>query len=100
MKYLKENWQELCIVSIAVFVIGTIMICTWKYSNYALYGRISTLESHTNTLAKMVQESHSNIMNLRDAVVAINKNSDTLLKMVQQEQYQLDVITQYISHKD
>jgi hypothetical protein len=68
MNYLKENWQELCIVSIAVFVIGTIMTCTWKYSNYALYGRITTLESHTDTLAKMLQ----------------------------QQQYQLDVITEYI----
>ena len=55
MNYLKENWRELCIVSIAVFVIGTIMICTWKYSNYALYGRISTLESHTDTLAHAYQ---------------------------------------------
>ena len=68
MNYLKENWRELCIVSIAVFVIGTIIICTWKYSNYALYGRISTLESHTDTLAKMIQ----------------------------QEQYQIDVLTEYI----
>jgi hypothetical protein len=54
MKYLKENWQELCIVSIAVFVIGTIMICTWKYSNYSLYDRISMLEDHTNRLARQI----------------------------------------------
>jgi len=55
MNYLKENWQELCIVSIGVFVIGTIMICTWKYSNYALYSRISTLESHSDTLSHAYQ---------------------------------------------
>ena len=55
MNYLKENWRELCIVSIAVFVIGTIIICTWKYSNYALYGRISTLESHLETVGHAIQ---------------------------------------------
>ena len=55
MNYLKENWRELCIVSIAVFVIGTIMICTWKYSNYSLCGRIYTLESHLDALAHVYQ---------------------------------------------
>ena len=68
MNYLKENWRELFAVIGIALLLSFIFYHTWKYSNYALYGRISTLESHTDTLAKMVQ----------------------------QEQYQVDVITEYI----
>ena len=55
MKYLKENWRELFAVIGIALLLSFIFYHTWKYSNYALYGRISTLESHLETVGHAIQ---------------------------------------------
>ena len=68
MNYLKENWRELGLFILSGAIIGFIFSVTWKYSNYDLYDRIKTLESHTDTLAKMVQQEQYQIDILVEAI--------------------------------
>ena len=99
MNYLKENWRELCIVSIAVFVIGTIMICTWKYSNYALYGKITTLESHLTETAEAVESLNAHDLILATDLKTLSGNVDDLYIRLKKFQYQADVLAESMRQK-
>ena len=61
-----------------------VMVMTWKYSNYALYDRINTLEEHYNTLNTAFKQN----------VITEQTDYQELLKRYKEVQYQVDILTE------
>ena len=69
-----KRWYSIFISIFAGIIFGYVLVITWKYSNYALYGDIKQLQSHTDILAHKYQDLQYQM----DVITSLDKQQSSI----------------------